>query len=201
MPSGGTPQWQKSQHTRRYGTQKATTTTYKNLKMHINTEALNTIKASLVNLANSHIRYGIVDDVKYPMGDLSMRGGMYVAEIWKRLEYGYAYPSGNGGVTVIPPRPIFSVHLMTDAKADFKKFALETTKDIFNNRYQGENNWIKFGLAMQRSLVKTVKTYKAFKPLVIRGAERHVRSPLDFYNKTGFLISNISYRYMPTSLP
>lgn len=198
MPRAGLPQWQKSKHTTTYGTSTAKTTQYKNLKMHINMDALNKIKGDLVNLAMSHIRYGIVDDVRYPMVDPNRRGGVYVAEIWRRLEFGHVYPTTQGKPIVIPPRPIFAIHQLEDGRVNFEKFAKEVTADIFAGRYAGQASWTKFGLLMQNSLKKKVMTYKSFKPL------SHVKKPrtvLDFYMDTGYLLSQISYRYMPIPLP
>lgn len=197
MARGGTPQWQKNKHTTSYGTSSAKTTNYKNLKMHLNTTALEKIKGDLVNAALNHIRYGIVDSVTYPTGDPNGRAGMYVAEIWKKLEYGQAFMAGSTA-RIIPPRPIFAVHLKSNGKKDFQDVAREVIGSIFTGSYAREASWMKIGLRMQNSLKFTVETYKGFRPLSLpKGSPR---SPYDFYDDTGYLKSQISYRLMPSGL-
>jgi hypothetical protein len=198
MPAKGTPQWQKSNHTSGYLGSTAKTTNYKNLKMHTNMDGLNKLKSDLINLSLNHIRYGIVDQVTYPTGDPNGRAGMMVAEIWKRLEFGFAFVTPTGGRAVIPPRPIFAVHLNTTGAADFKKFSHKVAVELFSGRYARDTALNKLGLLMQSSLKSTIETYKGFAPLVLPA--KSPRSPYDFYDDTGYLKEQISFRVMPTSL-
>lgn len=198
MARGGTPQWQKAKHTTTYGGGSAKTINYKNLKMHINTAVLDKIKSDLVNLSLNHLRYGIVDPVTYPAGDPNGRAGMYVAEIWKRLEYGHVNITPTGGRAVIPPRPMFAVHLNTNGRKAFEGYAKDMVTDLFNGRHARDASWVKLGIRMQNSLRFTLKTYKGFVPLVL--PKNSPRSNTDFFNDTGFLMSKVSYRILPLGI-
>lgn len=198
MARGGTPQWQKEKHTTGYVGTSARTTNYKNLKMHINTSGLDKIKSDLVNLSLNHIRYGVVDAVTYPTGDPNGRAGMYVAEIWKRLEFGYTFITPTGGRAVIPPRPIFAVHTTTTGRKAFKDASTKIATNLFNGIYVRDVTLSKLGLLMQTSLKMTLESYKGFVPLVL--PKGSTRSPYDFYDDTGYLKEQISFRVMPTPL-
>lgn len=198
MARGGTPQWQKSQHTTSYSGTSAKTVNYKNLKMHVNTSALDKLKGDLLNLGLSHVRYGIVDPVTYPSGDPNGRGGLYVAEVWKRLEFGYSFVTPTGGRAVIPPRPIFAVHTITTGRKAFKDASIKIATDLFSGRYTRDVTLNKLGVTMQTSLRFTLETYKGFVPLVLpKGSPR---SPYDFYDDTGYLKDQISSRVLPIPL-
>lgn len=198
MARGGTPEWKKGKHTTTYGTKAASTTNYKNLKMHTNTVVLEKLKSDLTNLALNHVRYGIVDQVTYPAGDPNGRAGMYVAEIWKRLEYGHVMVTPTGGRAVIPPRPMFAVHLQTKGKEVFKKTATEFAIELFSGAYIRDTSLVKLGVRMQNALKFTLLNYKGFVPLQL--PKNSPRSNTDFYNDTGFLIKNVSYRVMPSGI-
>lgn len=198
MPRGGTPEWQKGKHTTTYGGRSAKTTTYKNLKMHLNTSVMDKLRGDLVNLALQHVRYGIVDPVTYQASDPNGRAGIYVAEIWKRLEYGHTYITPTGGRAVIPPRPMFAVHLNTNGKEAFKKHSTDIVTQLFSGRYARDASFVRLGIQMQNSLKFTLKTYKGFAPLKL--PKSSPRSNTDFYNDTGFLMSKVSYRIIPTGI-
>lgn len=197
MARGGLPEWQKSKHRTTYGTKKAYTVKHKNLTMHVNTEGLNALKGELVNLALQHVRYGIVDDNKYPTNDPRGRGGMYVATIWKRLEFG-SVDEINGKARVIPPRPTFALHVNSGGKATAKVVMIDILQDVFRGQTVRDKAWVKLGLAMQSRLKFDVMNQKGFAPLKIPSWSD--RSPTDFYNDTGHLVRSISYRIMPIGI-
>lgn len=197
MARGGLPEWQKSKNKTTYGTKKAYTVRHKNLTMHVNTEGLNALKGELVNLALQHVRYGIVDDNRYPTNDPRGRGGMYVATIWKRLEFG-SVDEINGKARVIPPRPTFALHVNSGGIATAKVVMIDILQDVFRGQTVRDKAWVKLGLAMQSRLKFDVMTQKGFVPLKIPSWSD--RSPTDFYNDTGHLVRSISYRIMPIGI-
>jgi len=68
---------------------------------------LDKLKADLQYLNTMHIEYGIVNNDKYPADDPRGRGGMSVAEVLKRNEYGLSTTTSNGKTINLPPRPLF----------------------------------------------------------------------------------------------
>lgn len=191
-------EWKKGKYQTSYSRGNARTTRYKNTTIHRNSSGMAKIESQLKHLELNHIRYGIVDSVTYPTGDPNGRAGVYVAEIWKRLEYGHATITSKGAV-IIPPRPLFKVHLQTNGATDFKKVAKEVLREVFRGGDIRDSAWAKIGLRMKLSLRFTLETYKGFKPLVL--PKNSPRSPTDFYDDTGFLKNQISYRVMPLGLP
>ncbi|QVG63959.1 putative tail completion protein [Acinetobacter phage Mithridates] len=197
MARGGLPEWQKARYRTTYAGKKAYTVRHKNLTMHVNTEKLEALKGELVNLSLQHVRYGIVDDNRYPTSDPRGRGGMYVATIWKRLEFG-SVDEINGKARVIPPRPTFTQHVHTGGKGTAKLVMMDIMHDVFTGKSVRDKAWVKLGLAMQSRLKFDVMTQKGFVPLKLPSWSD--RSSTDFYNDTGHLIRSISYRIMPIGL-
>lgn len=197
MARGGLPEWQKSKHKTSYGARKAYTVRHKNLTMHVNTEKLEALKGELVNLSLQHVRYGIVDDDRYPTSDPRGRGGIYVATIWKRLEFG-SVDEINGKARVIPPRPTFALHVNSGGKATAKLVMTDILQDVFRGHSVRDRAFVKLGLAMQSRLKFDVMTQKGFVPLKIPSWSD--RSPTDFYDDTGHLVRSISYRIMPIGM-
>jgi len=197
MARGGLPEWQKAKHKTSYGARKAYTVRQKNLTMHVNTEKLEALKGELVNLSLQHVRYGIVDDDRYPTSDPRGRGGIYVATIWKRLEFG-SVDEINGKARVIPPRPTFALHVNSGGKATAKIVMTDILQDVFRGHSVRDRAFVKLGLAMQSRLKFDVMTQKGFVPLKIPSWSD--RSPTDFYDDTGHLVRSISYRIMPIGM-
>jgi hypothetical protein len=72
---------------------------------------LDKLKLDMKYLNTMHIEYGVVNNDKYPADDPRGRGGMSVAEVLKRNEYGLSTTTAAGKTINLPPRPLFKQSL------------------------------------------------------------------------------------------